>query len=74
MFYVILKLELPVAEFIAYLHGSAKIKTSAIAARNSVAAGCAATKSLRNGGKPVDVSVPPDDIVAYFDESVVQAL
>ncbi len=63
-----------VAEFIAYLRGSAKIKTSAIAARNSVAAGCAATESLRNGGRPVDVPVPPDDIIAYFDKGVEQAL
>ena len=40
-----------VSEFVSYMKGEGKIQTSAVAARNSVAACCAATKSLRNGGQ-----------------------
>ena len=46
-----------VGEFIRHVRQNAPITTSAIAARNSVAAGCAAAESLRNGSIPV--AVPP---------------
>jgi predicted dehydrogenase len=55
-----------VAEFIQYIRENVKIKTSAIAARNSVAAGYAATMSLRNGGMPVEIPPLAKEIEAYF--------
>lgn len=42
-------------EFVDYLNHDAPTDTSPIAARMAVAAGCAATESLRNGNVPVDV-------------------
>ena len=56
-----------VAEFVRYVREGGKIATSPIAARYSVAAGCMATHSLRNGGIPMDVPRVPNEIVAYFD-------
>ena len=52
-----------VKEFIQYLREDCEIKTSAIAARNSVATACAATESLRNGGIPVKVLPVPKDLM-----------
>jgi len=46
-----------VAEFIRYVRQGGEISISPVAARNAVAAGCAATHSLRNGGIPVEVKV-----------------
>lgn len=55
-----------VAEFIEYaLHGG-RTETSPLAARESVAAGEAATRSLRSGGVPVDVTPPPPTVTAAF--------
>lgn len=54
-------------EFVRYVRDDAKITTSAVAARDAVAAGCMATQSLRNGGAPVDVPPVPGEIIAYFD-------
>lgn len=48
-----------VAEFVRYVREGGEINTSPIAARYSVATGCQATESLRNGGIPLDV--PPLD-------------
>jgi len=55
-----------VDEFIRFVRNGDKTTTSPIAARYAVAAGCAATYSLRNGGVPVDVEKVPDEITAYF--------
>lgn len=46
-----------VAESLDYLRGKTEPSTSPVAARYSVAVGCAATESLRNGGIPIDI--PP---------------
>jgi predicted dehydrogenase len=46
-----------VAEFLRYVREGGRTDTSPIAARESVAAGCAATESLRHGG--VVLKVPP---------------
>ena len=59
-----------VAEFIRYVREGGKITTSAVAARNSVAAGCAATESLRNGGKPREVPRVSEELAAYFNRDV----
>ena len=55
-----------VAEFVRFVREDGRIKTSAIAARNSVAAGCAGAESLRRGGMPVDVPAVAPDLQAYF--------
>jgi predicted dehydrogenase len=59
-----------VAEFIRYLRVGGKIATSPIAARNSVAAGCKATESLRNGNIPLEVPKPEAALVGYFEADV----
>jgi predicted dehydrogenase len=59
-----------VQEFIDYVRNNSKIITSPIAARYSVAAGCMATESLRNGGSPMDIPQLPSEMIAYFNESV----
>ncbi len=56
-----------VAEFIRYVRQGGKVATSPIAARNSVAAGCMASYSLRNGGVPVDIPQVSPEIQTYFD-------
>jgi len=61
-----------VAEFLRYIRHGAKITTSAVAAYYSVAAGCMATHSLRNGGVPMDVPRLDEDLAAYFDADVSQ--
>lgn len=58
-----------VAEFIRYVRQGGPIATSPIAARFSVAAGVSATRSLRQGGVPVDVPGLPDGVEHYFDEA-----
>ncbi len=55
-----------VAEFIAYVRDEAKPTTSPIAARNSVAAGCMAAESLRNGGAPQDIPPLDPKVAQYF--------
>jgi len=59
-----------VAEFIRYVREGGKIKTSAIAARNSVAAGCQAAASLRSGGVPKEIPAVAPELQAYFDADV----
>lgn len=56
-----------VAEFVRYVRDGGKVATSPVAARYSVAAGCMATESLRQGGAPRDVPKVPDEIAAYFN-------
>ena len=49
--------QLIVAEFLEHARTGAPTTATPIAARMSVATGCQATESLRNGGKPLDI--PP---------------
>jgi len=56
-----------VAEFVRYVREGGKIATSPIAGRNSVAAGCMAAESLRDGSTPRDIPPLPREIVEYFD-------
>jgi len=52
-----------VPEFLSYIRGDIdEPKATSIAARMSVATGCMATKSLRNGGKPYDIPPLPEGI------------
>ncbi|MBX3010398.1 MAG: Gfo/Idh/MocA family oxidoreductase [Caldilineaceae bacterium] len=55
-----------VNEFLDVVRGKAKPSTSPVAARYSVAAGCAATESLRNGGQPITIERLPAATTAYF--------
>lgn len=59
-----------VAEFVRYVRQGGKIATSAVAARNSVAAGFQATKSLRCGGRPQLIPPVPKEIDDYFSADV----
>jgi predicted dehydrogenase len=59
-----------VDEFIRHIRNGEKTTTSPVAARYSVAAGCAATHSLRHGGVPVKVAALPRDLLAYYARSV----
>jgi predicted dehydrogenase len=63
-----------VGEFLRYLRGEDKMSTSPIAARYSVAAGCQAAASIRNGFAPYDV--PPVDPVleAHFAKDVKKSV
>jgi predicted dehydrogenase len=55
-----------VAEFVRFVREGGATNTSPLAARYSVAAGCAATYSLRNGGVPVDVPRVSPEIENHF--------
>ena len=59
-----------VAEFVRYVREGGTIATSAVAARQAVAAGCLATKSLREGNTPQDVPPVPPEWVEYFEADV----
>ncbi len=61
-----------VAEFVRYVRAGGKIKTSPIAARNSVAAGCLAAASLRDRGTPRDVPPVAPELRRYFDRDVIR--
>jgi predicted dehydrogenase len=54
-------------EFTHFVRYGGKTYASAIAARNSVAAGCQATASLRSGGMPLEVPDAAPGVVTYFD-------
>jgi predicted dehydrogenase len=56
-----------VAEFVRYVREGGPIKTSPVAARYSVAAGCMATESLRSGSKPMAVPALDDKLGRYFE-------
>jgi predicted dehydrogenase len=55
-----------VAEFVRYVREGGPIKTSPVAARYSVAAGCMATESLRSGSMPMAVPVLDAELARYF--------
>jgi predicted dehydrogenase len=61
-----------VAEFVRYVREGGKIATSAIAARQSVAAGCQATQSLRSGSKPLDIPPVDPKVRRYFDKDLAK--
>jgi predicted dehydrogenase len=54
-------------EFVRFCREGGPIQTSPVAARYSVAAGCAATESIRADGQPRDVPRLPEDLQQYFD-------
>jgi predicted dehydrogenase len=56
-----------VDEFIRFARGEAKATTSPVAARYSVAAGCAATECLRDSSPSRTVSQLDPELVAFFD-------
>ncbi|WP_326791539.1 Gfo/Idh/MocA family oxidoreductase [Streptomyces sp. NBC_00841] len=54
------------AEFLRFVREGGATVTSPVAAREAVAAGYAATMSLRDGGRPVDIAPMAPDVAAYF--------
>ncbi|WP_331772820.1 Gfo/Idh/MocA family oxidoreductase (plasmid) [Embleya sp. NBC_00888] len=56
-----------VAEFLEFVREGGATVTSPVAAREAVAAGYAATMSLRDGGKAVDVDPVDPKVTAYFE-------
>jgi predicted dehydrogenase len=56
-----------VEEFVRFARDGGKTTTSPVAARYSVATGCAATYSLRNGNIPVEVAPVAAETAAYFE-------
>jgi len=60
-----------VAEFIRYVREGGKTATSPVAARMSVAAGCMATESIRDGYTPRDVPPVDGDLAAFFEGDAV---
>lgn len=57
-----------VAEFLAFVRDGGRTDTSPVAARQAVAAGVAATMSLRGRGDAVDVPPVDPELVRYFEE------
>ncbi|GAA1939218.1 Gfo/Idh/MocA family protein [Kitasatospora viridis] len=55
-----------VAEFLRFARDGGATVTSPVAAREAVAAGYAATMSLRDGGRALDVAPVAPDLAAYF--------
>jgi len=55
-----------VQEFLRFARVGGATETSPVAARYSVAAGCAAADSIRDGGRPVDVAPVPTELATYF--------
>jgi predicted dehydrogenase len=62
-----------VDEFIRFVRDGGTTTTSPVAARYSVATGCAATQSLRNGGEAVSIARAEAKDVAYFEQVLVTA-
>lgn len=58
-----------VDEFLRYLREGGKTETSPIAARYSVAAGCMAAHSMRNGNMPMTVPAAPAEAMKIFASS-----
>lgn len=56
-----------VAEFLRYVREGGAIQTSPVAARYSVATGCKATESLRNGSIPLEIPALDPGLQRYFD-------
>lgn len=54
------------AEFLRYAREGGHTETSPLAARESVAAGCMATASLRHGGKAMKVPAPDAAVARWF--------
>lgn len=58
-----------VAEFLDFARNGGHTTTSPLGARASVAAGCLATESLRNGGQPYDLPPVEAELQQYFENA-----
>ncbi|MER6949139.1 Gfo/Idh/MocA family oxidoreductase [Nonomuraea sp. NPDC000554] len=56
-----------IEEFLDFIRHGGNTVTSPVAAREAVAAGYAATQSLRSGGRPIEIAPPDPALIAYFD-------
>ncbi|RVU20982.1 Gfo/Idh/MocA family oxidoreductase [Streptomyces antnestii] len=59
-----------VAEFLRFVRDGGATVTSPVAAREAVAAGYAATMSLRDGGRAMDVEGTDPEVAAYFGDGL----
>ncbi|MEO8541620.1 MAG: Gfo/Idh/MocA family oxidoreductase, partial [bacterium] len=62
-----------ISEFLRFVRDGGPTSASPLAARYAVAAGVAATHSLRSGGIPLDVPPVDEDVAAYFQNDQVRA-
>lgn len=58
-----------IREFLDFVRDGAPTQTSPVAARDAVAAGCAATESLRQGGGALPVPALDASVQRYFEEN-----
>lgn len=61
-----------VAEFLRFVRDGGLTETSPVAAREAVAAGILATRSLREDGSAIDIPALDPDLVAYFERGQVE--
>ena len=61
-----------VAEFVRFVRDGGTTLTSPVAARAAVAAGYAATMSLRSNGTPMDIPPLDPTLINYFDNGQVR--
>lgn len=61
-----------IAEFLRFVRDGGATETSPVAAREAVATGVIATRSLRSDGSALAVPPLPADLVAYFDRGQVE--
>ncbi len=62
-----------IAEFVRFVRDDHPTLTSPVAARQAVAAGVAATQSLRDGSRPVQIPELPTGVAAHFAATTVNA-
>lgn len=58
-------------EFLRFVRGGGPTQTSPVAARDAVAAGCAATVSLRTGGSPHEVKPVSAEVSRWFADGQI---
>ena len=65
--------QLTIDEFLRFVREGGTTWASPVSAREAVAAGAAATRSLREGSRPLEVPALDPDLAAYFERGQVEA-
>ena len=60
-----------VRAFVEFVRNGTPVNTSPVAARYAVAAGVAATQSIRGDSRKVDIPELPQDLIDYFENGQV---
>lgn len=63
---------LTMGEFLRFVASGGPTETSPVSARQAIAAGCAATESLRGGAQPVTIRPLAAELVDYYDRHQAQ--